>query len=110
MPTPRPVLSIPATIARLRTYIDPTHRDYWRVEQHANIRVAIAMYESVELDGWKDVTIMHGKVVGEEERFKDSSCYWIEVRGEILRFVEETWTNGCIGWDSFPVNLGEEES
>ncbi|KFY70775.1 hypothetical protein V499_08957 [Pseudogymnoascus sp. VKM F-103] len=105
-----PVLSVSDTIARLRTYLDPTHQDYWRAEQHANIRKVISMYESGEVDGLSsEATIMDGKVVEREETFKDgSSNFWIEVDGEFLHFVEGVPGNGdglVKGWDAFPVNL-----
>ncbi|OBT95763.1 hypothetical protein VE01_06545, partial [Pseudogymnoascus verrucosus] len=95
---PVSVLSIPATIARLLTYLDPTHQDYYRVEQHPNIRKAISMYESGELDGLRQVAIMRGGVMKREEAWEESfrrgrgagCCCWIEARGEFLRFVEET--------------------
>ncbi|KFZ18169.1 hypothetical protein V502_04248 [Pseudogymnoascus sp. VKM F-4520 (FW-2644)] len=54
-----PVISVPDTIASLRTYLDPSHCDYWRVEQHVNIRKAIPTYESGEL---REVVSMDGKV------------------------------------------------
>lgn len=40
MPIP-PVISVPDTIAHLRMCLEPSHRDYWRVEQHVDIRKAI---------------------------------------------------------------------
>ncbi|OBT73552.1 hypothetical protein VF21_07653 [Pseudogymnoascus sp. 05NY08] len=61
--TDPPVMSIADTIARLRTFLNPAHRDYWRVEQRVNIRKTIQMYESGELDGLRHVMILEGEVL-----------------------------------------------
>ncbi|OBT66710.1 hypothetical protein VE03_03981 [Pseudogymnoascus sp. 23342-1-I1] len=78
--TPVPeIASVLAILARLRTYLDPAHRDYWRVvEQHVNIRKAIEMYESGELDGRRVVWIVDGEVVGERRGFRSERWCWIE--------------------------------
>lgn len=76
-PPPNP--SIPARIARLRTFLDPASPTYWRVEWHVNIRKAISMYETGELDGVRRVWIKKGEVVSKAEAWRGPECCWCEV-------------------------------
>lgn len=66
---PLPIIFDPkALITLLQSILIPGNPHYEHPQQHANIRAAIALYESGELDGHK-VFISGGRVVSLEEAF-----------------------------------------
>lgn len=78
MPIPL-TIDIPARIATLRGYLDPSNPDYQPEGQHVNIRAAIKLYEDGTIDGTRHVMITDGKVVTLQEASKSTSWSWGEV-------------------------------
>ncbi|KFY87451.1 hypothetical protein V500_06949 [Pseudogymnoascus sp. VKM F-4518 (FW-2643)] len=100
-----PVISVPDTIASLRTYLDPSHCDYWMVEQHVNIRKDIPTYESGELRG--EVVSMDGKVVSDEEALGSGRWRWNKVNYTIIVEVSaKNYTGRNVGSSHSKLNMG----
>jgi len=78
IPIPAPPPDIKERIQELRGYLDPKNPDYQPQEQHTNIKAAIKLYEDGVIDGVKQVCIMDGKIVTEEESFTGKSWSWDE--------------------------------
>ena len=76
---PLPIIFDPkARITLLQSTLIPGDPHYEHPQQHPNIRAAIALYESGELDG-REVFISGGKVVSKEEAFSSGLPVWSEV-------------------------------
>src|SRR5271168_3335198 len=67
-PTP---FDVQKRIQRLRSYLDPNDPNYQPEQQHTNIKAAIKLYEDEKIDGVEQVFIKDGKLVPEEETFKE---------------------------------------
>jgi hypothetical protein len=65
-------------IEKLRGYLDPEH-PWYKSEQLVNIKAVIQLYEDGKIDGSKEVIVMEGKVVTEEEMSEGDAWAWIEV-------------------------------
>jgi hypothetical protein len=72
IPLPVP-FDVPKRIQTLRGYLDPNNPDYQPEIQHVNIKAAIKLYETGEIDGNQKVYIKDGKIVSREESFKGPS-------------------------------------
>jgi hypothetical protein len=73
------VFDVQKRIQELRSYLDPNDPNYQPEQQHTNIKAAIKLYEDGKIDGLRQVHIMEGKVVTEEEMCKGSAWAWGEV-------------------------------
>jgi hypothetical protein len=67
-PTP---FDVPKRIQQLRGYLDPNNPNYQPEQQHTNIKAAIKLYGDGKIDGVKQVFIKDGKLVPEEEIYKE---------------------------------------
>jgi hypothetical protein len=65
-------------IQELREYLDPTHVNYQREEQHVNVEAAVKLYEEGKINGEEHIYIMDGKVVSREETFRQKAFSWME--------------------------------
>lgn len=76
---PKPIeFNIKARIEQLRSYLDQTNTQRDLRGQDENIKTVIKLYENGEIDGIREVCVMNGKVVTEEEADKGPSCSWRE--------------------------------
>ena len=69
IPNPVP-FDVQKRIQELRGYLDPNNPHYQPSQQHTNIKAAIKLYEDGKIDGVKEVFIIDGKIVPEEEIFR----------------------------------------
>jgi hypothetical protein len=65
-------------IQELREYLDPTHVNYQREEQHVNVEAAVKLSEEGKINGEEHIYIMDGKVVSREETFRQKAFSWME--------------------------------
>jgi hypothetical protein len=78
IPWPTP-FGVQKRMEELRGYLDPKH-PWYRSEQFVNIKAVIQLYEDGTIDGSKEVVVMEGKIITEEEMLEGNAWAWIEVR------------------------------
>lgn len=81
-----------ARIAILESLLIEGNAHYVHPRQHPNIKAAIAMYQSGELNGSK-VYIAGGKVVTHEDALKGGIPVWIEVSAILSLSLERSLTD-----------------
>lgn len=82
-----------ARIAILESLLIEGNPRYVHPRQHPNIKAAIAMYQSGELNGSKNY-IAGGKVVTHEEALKGGIPVWIEVSAMLSLSLKRSLTDG----------------
>lgn len=77
---PNPIkFDVEKRIEDLRNYLNPSHPEYERHEQHSNIREAIKLYEEGRIDGMERAHIMNGRRVSHAEMMSRTTWGWTEV-------------------------------
>ena len=79
--------------AILESLLTEGNLHYVHLHQHSNIKAAIAMYQSGELNGSK-LYIASGKVVTHEDALKGGIPVWIEVSVMLSLSLEHLLING----------------